>query len=160
MIEVRKAVDDDYPYLVTWLQQPGVLRWFPLFDLREIEDAARIWISYTKQEAVLTITIDGKPCGMALLYLQPYKKLAHHALFAIIVDENYRGQGMGTKLLEELLKQAKEEFHLAFVHLEVYEGNPAIRLYQKLGFVEYARHQRFIKEDNQYLTKVMMQRML
>lgn len=160
LIEIREAVDSDQNHLVEWLQQPGVLKWFPLYDLREIEDAARIWMSYSKQHAVLTALYDKQPCGIANFYLQPYKKLAHQCLFAIIVDEKYRGKGVGTHLLTELLRRGKELFALEFVHLEVYEGNPAIHLYRKLGFVEYGKQNRFVKEDGRYLAKVLMQKIL
>lgn len=160
MIEIREAIEGDYAPLVSWLQQPGVLRWFPLFDLREIEDAARIWIGYAKQHAVFTALMDGEPCGSVLLYIQPYRKLAHQCLFAILVDEKHRGKGVGSRLLSEIIRVGKEQFNLELLHLEVYEGNPAIRLYQKFGFAEYGRQRHFVKEDGKYLTKVMMQRAL
>jgi putative acetyltransferase len=136
------------------------LEGFPLNDLREIEDAARIWISYSKQQAVLTALWDGVPCGIANLYLQPYQKMSHQCLFAIIVDEKYRGKGIGAKLLRELMTLAKERFKLEFIHLEVYQGNPAINLYKRLGFKEYGVHRRFMKDQGRYIDKILMQKYL
>jgi putative acetyltransferase len=160
MMTIRLGVESDQKHLVEWLLQPGVLAGFPLTDIREIEDAARIWVSYSKFGAVLTALWDGVPCGIANLYLQPYKKMSHQCLFAIIVDQNHQKKGIGTKLMEELLKMAKEKFHLQFVHLEVYEGNPAINLYRKLGFEQYGVHPKFIKEGNRYIDKILMQKYL
>ncbi len=161
MITIRLAEEGDQKCLIDWLLQPGVLKWFPLANLREIEDAARIWLSYSKYNAVLTALWDGVPCGIATLYLQPYKKLAHQSLFAIIVDEAKRGKGVGTKLLEDLLVLAKERFNMEFVHLEVYEGNPAIRLYERMGFTTYGMEKNFVKEDDgSYLNKILMQKSL
>jgi RimJ/RimL family protein N-acetyltransferase len=159
-ISTRVTEESDYPLLIEWLMQPGVLRWFPLTDLREVEDAARIWMSNTKLKAVLTALWDGVPCGIANLYLQPYKKLAHQCLFAIVVDEKYRGRGVGTHLLTDLMALAKDHFHLELLHLEVYEGNPAVKLYKRLGFQEYGFQRRFVKEGDQYLGKLMMQKRL
>jgi len=159
-LEIRFAIDSDQQYLIEWLLQPGVLRWFPLTDLREIEDAARIWMSYAKQEAVLTALWDGIPCGVANLYLQPYKKLSHQSLFAIIVDEKHRGKGIGTKLLGELMTLGKERFKLELIHLEVYEGNPAIHLYERLGFQQYGMQRKFVKDQGQYLNKILMQKIM
>lgn len=159
-ISIRFSEDGDQKNLVEWLLQPGVLQWFPLFDLREIEDAARISISYSRYGAALTALWEGVPCGVANLYLQPYKKMAHQCLFMIIVDEQYRGKGVGTRLLAELAALGKERFQLEFIHLEVYAGNPAIRLYQRLGFEEYGRQRRFIKDGDQYLDKLFMQKVL
>ncbi len=159
-ISIRLAEESDQKYLIEWLSQPGVLQWFPLSDLREIEDAARIWMSYSKQQAVLTALWNGVPCGIANLYIQPFKKLSHQCLFAIIVDEAYRGKGVGTLLMKDLMDLAKNKFSIHLLHLEVYEGNPAIRLYQKLGFTEYGVQRRFIKENGEYLSKVLMQKRL
>ncbi len=159
-LTIRLAVDSDQKYLVDWLLQPGVLEWFPLADLREVEDAARIWVGYNKYGAVLTALWDSVPCGIANLYLQPYKKLAHQCLFAIIVDEKVRGKGVGTKLLEELMALAKERFHIELLHLEVYAGNPAIRLYERLGFEVYGTQRHFVKDNGKYLDKILMQKNL
>jgi putative acetyltransferase len=159
-LTIRFGEESDQKYLVEWLLQPGVLDGFPLADLREIEDAARIWVSYSNRQAVLTALWDGVPCGIANLYLQPYQKMSHQCLFAIIVDEKLRGKGIGTKLMEELMKLAKEKFHLEFLHLEVYEGNPAIHLYERLGFKQYGLHRHFIKDQGRYIGKIMMQKIL
>ncbi len=159
-ISIRPADESDQKYLVEWLLQPGVLDGFPLSDIREIEDAARIWISYAKQMAVLTALWDGVPCGIANLYLQPYKKLAHQCLFAIIVDEKYRGKGVGTILMNELVALAKNSFKIEILHLEVYEGNPARRLYERMGFIQYGLQRRFVKDEGKYIAKVLMQKYL
>lgn len=160
-ISIRFAEESDQPFLVEWLMQPGVLDWFPLTDLREVEDAARIWMSYTKRQGVLTALWNGTPCGIANLYLQPYQKLAHQCLFAIVVDEKYRGRGIGTRLMEDLMALAKERFGIELLHLEVYEGNPAIGLYKRLGFSQYGIERHFVKNvDGTYLAKVLMQKTL
>lgn len=159
-LTIRLAEEADQTYLVEWLLQPGVLEGFPLSDLREVEDAARIWLSYSKYQAVLTALWNDVPCGIANLYLQPYKKLAHQCLFAIVVDEKHRGKGIGTRLLQELMNMAKERFQIELLHLEVYEKNPAIHLYERLGFERYGIQRRFLKDEGRYLAKILMQKKL
>ena len=77
------------------------------------------------------------PCGMANLYIQPYRKLAHTCLFAIIVKEDMRGKGIGKAMLDYVMEHAKTRFNIEILHLEVYEGNPAKRLYERAGFTEF-----------------------
>lgn len=159
-ISIRFSGEGDAVYLTKWLISPGALRWFPMFDLREVEDSVRFWMVNAKMKASLTAIIDGVPCGMALLNLQPYKKLSHQCLLSIIVDEERRNQGIGTALLKELMRVAKEDFRMEFLHLEVYEGNPAINLYHRFGFVEFGCQKHFIKDEGKYIGKIFMQREL
>jgi len=59
----------------------------------------------------------------------------------VIVDESYRGQGLGRKLIEHLLEKARS-LHMTQVTLTSDPANPkraaARDLYAKLGFVERA----------------------
>lgn len=159
-IEIRHAEPEDAPFLKEWLSDPEILRWFPMINEAEIDDSVRIWVSYSRQKAGLTVLIDGKPCGMANLYIQPFQKFAHQCLFSIVVQGEHRGKGVGTALLTALMKLAKEQFNIELLHLEVYDGNPAIRLYERLGFKVYGRHAKFLKVGDKYFDKILMQRSL
>ena len=158
--DFRETLPEDALPLAQWLSDPKILQWFPMCDAREIEDAVRIWISYGKIGAGITALWNQEPCGMANLYIQPYKKQAHTCLFSIIVREEMRGRGIGKQLLEQLMKLAKEKFHIEILHLEVYEGNPARRLYERMGFKEFGCQTRFVKENGKYRAKFFLQRPL
>jgi len=159
-LEFRPSDIHDLPFLKRWLMEGEILKWFPMCDEKEIDDSIRIWNGYTKIGAAITVECDGVICGMANLYVQPFKRFAHQALFSIVVDEKYRGKGIGRQLLEELEKLAKEKFGIEILHLEVYDGNPAQRIYEKAGFVRYGAQQKFIKEDGKYNAKIMMEKRL
>lgn len=159
-IEVRLATLEDSPHLTQWLNDPDILRWFPMIDAREVEDSVRVWMSYTRFGAGLMALMDGEPAGLANLYIQPYEKYKHQCLFSIIVNPKMRGKGVGTALLNALKTHAKERFQIEILHLEVYDGNPAISLYRRMGFVEYGRHNRFIKVEDRYSDKILMQQAL
>lgn len=157
-VSVRISQEEDKPTLVKWLMDPVVLDWFPLDNLPEVEDAARIWLSYAKLGASFTATIGNEPVGMAVLYLHHFQKLKHQSLFAIIVHPKMRGKGIGTKLFSRMKKDAKEQHGIELLHLEVYEGNPAYQLYKRLGFEEYGRQEEFLKEKSgNYRMKINMQ---
>lgn len=158
--EIRPSLPGDEKFLIEWFLQPGVLRWFPLQDRLEVEDAARICMEYAKKGAALTALIEGVPVGFTNLYLQPYEKLSHQCLFAILVDEKYRGRGIGADLMRSLMKLAKERFGIELLHLEMYRGNPAYDLYRRLGFEEYGVHPKFLREGGRYWDRILMQKRL
>ncbi len=149
--------EKDGPAIEENLMEPGVLRYFPMCNLREVKDSVSIWLQNAKKGYAFTAELDGKPVGMMQLYINPYAKLNHQCLFSIVIDVNHRGQGIGTKLLNYVFDIAKTKFNIEQIHLEVYEGNPAKRLYDRLGFQEYGRHTNFLKEaDGSYATKIHM----
>jgi GNAT superfamily N-acetyltransferase len=56
---------------------------------------------------------------------------------AVCVLPGYRGKGVGTRLLDALLHEARHR-SLAEISLSVEEGNPARRLYERFGFTPVA----------------------
>lgn len=159
-VTLRFTIPEDAEYIKTWLSHPSVRNAFPMFDEMEIDDAARRWISFSRIKAGLTVEKDGRPVGNASLYIQTYRRLKHQTEFGIILDENYRRQGIGSFLLSSLLKLAKLQFHIELIHLQVYQHNPAIQLYKKFHFVEYGFQGKWIKENDRYVGRVFMEREL
>lgn len=160
-IEIRYTDLADGKYLKQWLLDTTVAKWFPVHDAVEIEDAVQRWISFSRYKCSLTAVKDGVPCGIATLYLQPYKKLAHQCEFGIIVGKDYRGQGVGTELIKNLIHLARENFNIELLHLQVYSENPAIRLYERMGFVRFGEQTHWIKEiDGTYTGRVFMEKYL
>jgi RimJ/RimL family protein N-acetyltransferase len=160
-LDVRYTEMSDAQPLREWFREEGILRWFPMADDVEIEDSVIRWISFCKYKCSLTAVYDGVPCGLATLYLQPYRKLAHQCEFGIIVSPEYRNKGVGSELIKNLLHLAKNHFNLELIHLQVYAENPAIRLYKRFGFREFGRQTHWIKEQSGvYVARVFMERFL
>ena len=160
-IELRGSIAEDAPYLKQWLMDPMILYGFPMEGEKEVDDSVRIWMEYVAKGCGITAIINGDVKGMTVLYVQPFEKLAHTCLFSIIVSKESRGLGVGTALLTELMHLAKEKFQIEILHLEVYEGNPAKRLYERMGFIPFGKHTSFAKEsDGSYRAKIFMQKNL
>lgn len=159
-IEIRYTEPGDAKYLKEWLMEPETLRWFPMDDEVEIDDAVMRWIAFYRYKCSLTITKDGIPCGISTLYLQPYRRLAHQCEFGILIGKEHRNKGIGSYLLNSAIHLAKEKFKIELIHLQVYEGNPAIRLYTRFGFKEFGRQNAWIKEENRYAGRIFMERFL
>jgi RimJ/RimL family protein N-acetyltransferase len=160
-VDIRYSDLSDGTYLKQWLLDPAVGRWFPMDDVVEIDDAVARWIGFSRYKCSLTATKNGIPVGITTLYLQPYKKLAHQCELGIIVAPEMRGQGVGTLLLRNLSHLAKENFKIELLHLQVYAENPAIHLYERMGFREFGRQTHWIKENADfYVGRIFMERFI
>lgn len=159
-LELRYTSLEDAEPLKEWLMEPGILKGFPMIDLPEVEDSVKHWIGFSKYKSSLTATLDGKACGIGTLCLMPYRKLAHQCLLSIIVSKDVRGKGVGTLLMNNLLYLAKDYFGIEVIYLEVYEGNRAVSLYKRFGFKEIGLQKHFMKENGEYIGKIIMERVL
>lgn len=96
--------------------------------------------------------------GTVCLHKEQIPKLSHKGdVREMYVDETKRGRGIGKKLLEELIKTAKEE-GLSTVMLAVWQQNePAVRLYRSLGFKTIAEESRALKlADGTFIDEYLM----
>jgi precorrin-4/cobalt-precorrin-4 C11-methyltransferase len=84
-------------------------------------------------------TVAGKPVGAAWLRLWTGEErgfgfvAAEIPELAIAVLPDYRGRGIGTRLLNQVLTMAKDQF--TAVSLSVRSDNPVVQLYERMGFV-------------------------
>jgi ribosomal protein S18 acetylase RimI-like enzyme len=158
---VRFTEPEDAGYLKEWFLDPSVKRSFPMDDEIEVDDSVMRMMSFMRYGASLTATYEGIPVGMAMLYLQPYKRLAHQCEFGIIVDHRQRSKGFGAHLLNHLIALAKDNFNIEVLHLQVYQDNPAINLYKRFGFEEFGRQACWIKEaSGENVGRIFMEKYL
>lgn len=75
------------------------------------------------------IEVDGRPAGR--LYVARWPDEIRVMDIAVLPE--HRGAGIGTRLLGELLDEAERTGKRVSIHVE--KGNPAVRLYERLGFV-------------------------
>lgn len=158
---MRPTVFTDQLFLVEAFKEEGILQGFPMTNEAEVVDSCNFWIDMAIKGAGISCEIDGKVAGMAVLYIPIYQKLRPAALFSIVVGKEFRRQNVGAGLIHALEDLGKNKYGLKIIHLEVYEKNePAIKLYQKLGFRKYGIQEKFIKENGIYYGKILMEKHL
>ena len=93
---------------------------------------------------------------------QERKRMHHTGSFAVMLQKNYRNQGIGKLLIHELLSWAEQHPVIEKVSLGTFSTNTrAIELYKKLGFVEEGRKVGEFKfSDNEYVDDVLMYKLV
>jgi ribosomal protein S18 acetylase RimI-like enzyme len=74
------------------------------------------------------VLVDGEPCGR--LYV--HRGASEIRIVDIALLPEHRGNGVGTALLGDLLAEADTTGRRVTIHVERF--NPALRLYERLGF--------------------------
>lgn len=86
---------------------------------------------------------NSRPCGFSL-----YRTIAGDAeLLLLAVSPEAQGRGIGRLLLSQFIDDAKKN-GANKIHLEVREGNRAIRLYRSTGFAPAGRRRNYYRGVN------------
>ncbi|MEM8665314.1 MAG: GNAT family N-acetyltransferase, partial [Pseudomonadota bacterium] len=102
--------------------------------------------------------IDGELVGSAGLQRFAGRR-AHAAGVGIGVHDNFTGRGIGTALLGALIDSADNWLGLTRIELSVFTDNaPAIRLYEKAGFVREGIHRGYALRHGRYVDALAMGR--
>jgi len=90
----------------------------------------------------LVAEIHGKVVGTVF-----YETLDNgNGYIGVFIEKNYRGQGIGTSLLQELVKITDNTLEVI-----IFSKNRSKKLYERVGFVEEGQEQKHYFEDNIYL---------
>ena len=142
--DIRYSTLEDLSDLEKWFSAPHACDDYP-FSPKEKEDSLKNWIGFSKYKASLTGTIDNHPCAIGTLFLMPYRKVAHHCSFFLMVDPLHRRKGIGTSMVRNLLHLAKNRFRLESVNGEVFEPSALFPILIKLGFEQCVRQENYLK---------------
>ena len=155
-IDIRYTRALDSPYLKKWLTSPEVYPFIAPTNEEEMARAINMWMFFCRLQSSLTATDGHAPCGMATLYLFPYKKVKHHSPFKICVDPAKWHQGVGGSLIKNLKHLAKNYFKLEAIHTEVYGDNPLIEVLKKADFKEFMHQKNYVKKEGKYLSRTAL----
>ena len=101
----------------------------------------------------------GKVIGNAGLHRKTGRQL-HSATLAIGVHDDFVGKGVGAKLLSTLIETADRWHDIRRIELDVFVDNsPAIRLYEKSGFVREGILRQNAYRDGEYVDAYLMARL-
>ena len=136
-ITVRKAVEDDVPIILTLIKELAEYEKLSNQVLADENKLKNTLFGKTKYAEVLIAEYNGKPAGQALFFYNYSTFFAKPGIYLedLFVKPEFRGKGIGKKLLKSLIKIAKEN-NCGRVEWAVLDWNePAINFYKKLGAV-------------------------
>jgi len=103
---------------------------------------------------------DDKPIGMVVIILSDKIKTKHIAhIFAMYVKEEYRNQGIGSKLIARAIEYAEESKDIRKIKISVNpEQSYATKLYKKYGFKNVGAVKNEYYINDAYYDEVLMEK--
>lgn len=154
LIKYLKVIAEETPYLIREPEEVSLTEEQEQRFLQSKIDAER--------ELMLVAIADGKHVGnCSLMSVGDFSRYRHRCDVAIALYQEYCGKGIGKVMLETILETAKK-LGYEQAELEVIAGNePAIALYEKLGFVKYGTFPDNMKyKDGNYVDAYWMMKKL
>lgn len=137
-VYVRKYEPEDLPAMTAvWNQVVRAGNAFPQEDCLTMESGA----DFFAQQSYCGVAVRGDGIvGLYILHPNNVGRCGHIANASYAVAETARGCGVGEKLVRDCLTRAKAlGFRVLQFNAVVASNLPAIRLYEKLGFVRLGR---------------------
>lgn len=113
-----------------------------------------------KLDVVFGGFVEGRLTGIAGLAFEPREKARHKAtLFGMYVSANARQSGLGQRLVEAVLAEARRHQGLRLIKLTVTAGNDAaFNLYKRCGFIPFGLEPMAVRVGEEYFDKIHMWR--
>ena len=130
-IKLRPATEADFPEILGMIKELALFEKAPEKVTNSVEQMQREKDFF---RCIMAENEDGIIVGMALYFFAYYTWVGKSLyLDDLYIKPDYRGNGIGTMLLKEIMKISKEE-KCTRIRWQVLDWNtPAIDLYKKMG---------------------------
>lgn len=148
-VTIRPMVKEDADKLYAFFSRvPREDRLFLRDDvsLREVTDA---WARELDYEKVLPLVaeVGGNIVGDATLHRRKLGWTSHVGKVRLVVEKDYRGKGLGTALMEELINIAKKAGLELLVAEIMANQTAALAAFKRLGFEKEAVFYNYVKDQ-------------
>lgn len=145
----------DLDRLRAWRNDHEIWRWCRQFDLIT-EGEHRAWFDrqatdptcrmYKVQRRVASAVETVGVCGLTSI-----DQLNRRAEFSLYIGPEFQKQGLGRQALAILLQHGFQNLGLNVIWGESFEGNPAAKMFEKLGFQKEGTRRQFYFRDGRFI---------
>lgn len=130
-------------------------------ETRSAEERRRWLAARGPRHPVLVFEVDGQVVGWGSLNaFNPRPAYDHVADFSVYVEREWRGRGVGHRLLEALIARGRELGYHKLV-LSAFPGNEAgMRAYRRAGFRDVGVYREQGRLDGRWVDTIVMERRL
>lgn len=160
---LRKPIVEDAKMIIEYLNTVGGESDNLLFGKDEFHLTTQMEMEHIKgindSENTLMIlgVINNNIVSIAQISSPNRKRIAHNSEVAISVKKDYWGNGIGSSVMEELIKSVKDGCIVKNISLGVKANNKnAIAMYEKFGFEKVGKHKDYFNINGDYDDEILM----
>lgn len=144
-------VTEPIDQLLSWRNDPRISHWCRQHDLispneHEAWFKAQENCPHTKMFEVWLLDDLVGVCGLTSI-----DYIHNRAEFSLYIDPERHGEGLGKKALKTLLKHGFDNYGLNRIWGESFHGNPAIKMFQDLGFEKEGTRRDFYFKGGKFI---------
>lgn len=111
-----------------------------------------------KNNLIALVALSGKRVVANLEARKDKGKLSDNVSLGVAVAKDFRGAGLGEKMIRMLIAEAKKKLKPKNMHLTVIaENKPALSLYHKVGFKRViGRYPKWFKHKGRYIDQLIL----
>lgn len=159
---IRRATEADIP-AITRIYNYAVQHTTATFDMepKSLEDRTQWFHSHSDAFPLIVAEEEGEVTGWASLHLFGERKAYRHTVEnAVYIDCDHQGRGIGTALLQELIRLAREQGHHAVLALIVAGNDASERLHRRLGFEQVGAMREVGRKFDRWLDILVYEKIL
>lgn len=122
--------------LLTWRNNPEIFKWCRQNDLLTDENHKRWFDEISVSTKIKMFSIYESDVMVGVCGLTDIDLINQRAEFSLYIGPEFQGQGIGKDALQLLCLHGFSAYPLNVIWGESYAGNPAIKMFQKIGFKE------------------------
>lgn len=150
-LQLGPVSDADLDELRVWRNTPDIMRWCRQYEPLERWTHAKWLESLPSRQDVKMYSVfdECEPIGVAGLTSIDF--INRHAEFSLYISPIEQGRGFGEKALKTLCAHGFLALGLHHIFGETFEGNPAARMFERVGFVRDGTRRGFYYRQGEFI---------
>jgi len=125
---------------------------------KEIKSQVEIWNAYSRYKCGLTAIYQERRIGMAMIYLMPYRKVAHHGICHVVVAPKYLEDGVRESLVRNLVNLGDKYFSLERFQFELYGDEKLAAILKAQEFTPVFTQKNYLMIGDRHIPRMLWEK--
>lgn len=150
-VQLRTIESEDLPKLRAWRNDPKIWRWCRQYDAISEADQKTWFEKQSTDPTIRMYVVEAGNESRGVCGLTSVDHVNRRAEFSLYIAPSHQKLGYAEKALQTLCLHGFRNLNLNCIWGESFDGNPAISLFEKLGFQKEGTRREFYFRGGRYI---------